>query len=485
MERGFLAARPGLERRFLEVDDRVHSAAKQVVRSMELHLKHDMLVGETHHHARLATLAARELLPRGTLVDALATHRAAGRAKHGVSAAAASATSSARRGAVRWSSLEDDVTEDLVFANDPWALAASRRLGVRRPMLKQNNGEPDAWSTFIPSRTREAGGKKKGVEPAVVQDVDGLSAQITELRSQCSTYELAIQGLHGSVEKLSEGLCALKNGIRDLIPSVRQSLDGIISETVANLLAERAPLPSDGGPSNDEATEAQFVEAPVPLCRNLSTKGYCKFGDGCFFRHIGTDKAFNHDAKSVGTRDGSDDVPPRGDNESWCRSRPVSGHGAYQHLGDPCDTDIDDYLCGVFAPITLAKLKATHLNGASGEVLFWDEQSKRYAVKLTKGGDTKKFKKENLRPYERGHERCDLCQEPIDLFSCPPCGCGFGADQDTAAEGDVKAKIRKYLSSSTPPVRLIPERDICFSGESVDTTSDVAKGDGKERAAMR
>ena len=69
------------------MDDAVALAAKPVLRSMELHKKHDETNEDPHYHARLATLAAKDRLSPLALGCSLRIHQDAGAAKHQVGAA--------------------------------------------------------------------------------------------------------------------------------------------------------------------------------------------------------------------------------------------------------------------------------------------------------------------------------------------------------------------------------------------------------------
>jgi len=86
LDRGFLRRRP-IGQRFLQVQDSVAAAARPVIRSLELHARHDALVGQVHHNGREASLAAFQAgaINEDELRRSNGVHRAGGRAKHRVS----------------------------------------------------------------------------------------------------------------------------------------------------------------------------------------------------------------------------------------------------------------------------------------------------------------------------------------------------------------------------------------------------------------
>ena len=88
-QRGYLVPRPPIGR-YVAVPHHLHAAAHHAVRSLDLHCRHDFLAEQSHHHARLAILAAhgRHLIDDREARGALAVHRAAGRLKHTFSALA-------------------------------------------------------------------------------------------------------------------------------------------------------------------------------------------------------------------------------------------------------------------------------------------------------------------------------------------------------------------------------------------------------------
>ena len=84
--RGYIRSCPP-GRNFISVCAAIRPEACEIIRSLEVHWKHDCLLSVPHHHARYATLSAwnKERISDGEARSALKLHRRAGKAKHGIS----------------------------------------------------------------------------------------------------------------------------------------------------------------------------------------------------------------------------------------------------------------------------------------------------------------------------------------------------------------------------------------------------------------
>jgi len=73
--------------------------------------------------------------------------------------------------------------------------------------------------------------------------------------------------------------------------------------------------------------------------------------------------------------------------------------------------------------VTLGGLKASHLNGRSGQVACYIESTGRFGVRLHKDKENKAFLPQNLWRYKRNGELCKVCGVSINLNAFPPCDC--------------------------------------------------------------
>ena len=101
-----------MRQQWIAVPSPLASAGGVMLQSLQRHWQHDALTNQRNHHGRVATLAAAPLLSNDELKESLALHKAAGKAKHGVS-----------KSRFHWADVHDnsDDRDDAVFLSDPWA----------------------------------------------------------------------------------------------------------------------------------------------------------------------------------------------------------------------------------------------------------------------------------------------------------------------------------------------------------------------------
>ena len=108
--------------------------------------------------------------------------------------------------------------------------------------------------------------------------------------------------------------------------------------------------------------------------------------------------------------------------------------------------------------VRLVGLKATSLNGKPGTITGYVELTGRYGVLLHGDSASKAINPMNIVEYTPEHdERCEFCEELLNLFAFPPCSCNingqtgkedeeavFGACKTSPAIGGASSKDCQY-----------------------------------------
>jgi len=109
-----------------------------------------------------------------------------------------------------------------------------------------------------------------------------------------------------------------------------------------------------------------------------------------------------------------------------CRAETPEPRCSDYTVASPCDDACPALAFTLGDYVTLVDLKTTELNGTSGMVVSYSEESRRFGIKLTASGELKALKACNLTLYDGANSAKEICFKCGDAFypnDFPPCGC--------------------------------------------------------------